>query len=61
MKLYAISLIIFWIIIIIFPDILAYLLAGFLISTWILMLLVSSWVNKKQSWVKMWKFKIVKE
>ena len=61
MKAYAISLILVWVIIIIFPDILAYLLAGFLIYTWIIMLFISNWVHKKQSWVRMWKFKITKE
>lgn len=61
MKAYAISLILFWIIIIMFPDIISYLIAGFLIYSWIVLLFISYSLWKKEPWVKMWKFKIVKE
>jgi len=61
MKLYAISLILFWIIIIVFPAILAYLIAWFLIYTWIVLLFIANTINKDQEWVKVGKFRIVKK
>jgi hypothetical protein len=62
MKLLPISLIIFWIIIIAYPEILAYLLWGFFIFIWINMLAFFWIFNKKsKSWenyVKFWNYKI---
>jgi len=61
MKLYAISLILFWIIIIVFPAILAYLVAWFLIYTWIVLLFIAYTLDKAQEWVKVGTFRIVKK
>ena len=62
MKLLPISLIIFWIIIIAAPEILAYLLWGFFIFIWINML-AFFWIFKKkdksgENYVKFWNYKI---
>ena len=64
MKLLGITLIVMWIIIIIFPDILAYLLAVFFLITWINILIASNkmwWAKKwKEDYVQFWKYKIFK-
>jgi hypothetical protein len=62
MKFLPISFIIFWIIIIAYPEILAYLLGWFFIFMWINMLAFFwSFKKKDKSWdsyVKFWNYKI---
>ncbi len=64
MKVFAVGLIVFGLIIVYFPDILAYLLGGFFVFLGVNMLLIS-WVfgTKKSSsggeeFIKFWKYKI---
>jgi len=59
MKTIPISLIIFWIIIIIFPKIIAWLIWWFLIFVWINILIFMKVQKKwKDDYVKFWKYKI---
>lgn len=59
MKIFPIALIIFWIIIIKFPEILAYLIWGFFIFIWFNILLFF-WFrkNSEENYVKFGKYKI---
>lgn len=50
MKTIPISLIIFGFIIIIFPDILSFLLGGFFIFLWINILLINKVISKNKNW-----------
>lgn len=66
MKFLSIFLIIFWLIIIIYPEFLAFLIGIFFMFIWLNMFLVSlrfgKWVN--QSWeefVRFWKYVIYKK
>lgn len=66
MKFLSIFLIIFWLIIIIYPEFLAFLIGMFFMFIWLNMFLVSirfwKWVN--QNWdefVKFWKYVIYKK
>lgn len=62
MRIFPIALIIFWIIIIVFPAILAILLWGFFIFVWLNILIFfksMKWGNKsKEEYVKFGKYKI---
>lgn len=62
MILFSIFLIIFWIIIIIFPELLVYLIWGFFIMIWINILLANVFFIKKakkdENYIKFWKYKI---
>jgi len=59
MKPIPVALIIFWIILIKFPEIIAYLIWGLLIFIWVNMLIFMRAVKKwKQDYVKFWKYKI---
>lgn len=61
MKILPLVLIIFWIILIVFPDIIAYLLGWFFVFIWINMLLLGwmFWKKENKEWyVKFGKYKI---
>lgn len=63
MKLIPILLIIFWIVVIAAPEILAYLIWWFFIFIWLNMLFFSlaftkKWKGSKESYVKFWNYKI---
>ena len=59
MKIIPIALIIFWIIIIKFPEIIAYLIWWFMIFIWINILIFSKMVKKgKEDYVKFGSYKI---
>ncbi len=59
MKFFPIILIIFWVIIIMAPEILAYLLGGFFIFVWLNLLLFFGFKKKaSESYVKFWNYKI---
>ncbi len=62
MKLFPVSLIVFWIILIVFPEIIAYLLGGFFVFLGINMLLITASFGKKKSggdeFIKFGKYKI---
>lgn len=62
MKPFAIFFILFWIIVIIFPKFLAYLIGGFFVFIWISMLSVwsmfNSKKNKEENYIKFGKYKI---
>jgi len=64
MKVFGITLLIMWAIIIAFPDILAYLLAVFFIISWINLIIawskMWSFKNWKEEYVQFWKYKIFK-
>lgn len=61
MKIFPLVLIIFWITLIIFPDIIAYLLGWFFVFIWINMLFLGWLFSKKENkewYVKFGKYKI---
>lgn len=60
MKIFAFILILFWIIVIVNPDIIAYLIWGLVIFIWINILFFSLFVKKerKETFVKFWDYKI---
>jgi len=62
MKLFPVTLIIFWIILIVFPEIIAYLLGWFFVFIGINMLLITTSFGKKKSgddeFIKFGKYKI---
>ena len=59
MKTIPLLLIIFWIIIIVFPEIIAYLIGGFLIFIWLNILIFSRMIKKwKNKYVKFGDYKI---
>lgn len=59
MKTLPVLLIVFWFIIILAPEILAYLIGGFFIFVWLNMLIFIKKVKwSKEDYVKFWKYKI---
>lgn len=62
MKPFAILLIIFWIIVIVFPTIIAYLIWSFFIFIWINILMFFRQITSKkwEQYVKFWDYKIYK-
>lgn len=61
MRIFPIWLIIFWIIIILAPEILAYLIGGFFIFIWLNILIFFKWIKSKKDgsdYVKFWNYKI---
>jgi len=65
MSAFWILLIISWLIIIFFPQIIAYMLGGLLIFFGLNIVLakfmISRWKNKEEDYVKFWKYKIYKD
>ncbi len=63
MKLFALFFILFWVIIIIFPEFLAYLIGFFFVFVWVSMLSIWSMFNfgkksKEDNYIKFGKYKI---
>ncbi len=59
MRLFPIFLIVFWVIILIAPEIIAYLIWGFFIFIWLNILLFIRPIKwEKESYVKFWNYKI---
>ena len=59
MKIFPILLIIFWVVVIIAPEILAYLIGGFFIFVWLnILVFFRSIKGSKENYVKFGKYKI---
>ncbi len=63
MKIFPIILIVFWLIVITFPEFLAYLIGGFFVFIWLNMLFIWFAFSKKtksgeDNYIKFWKYKI---
>lgn len=63
MNFFSIFLIIFWLIIIKFPEIISYLIGWFFVFLWINILIMNLLFKKRSnsSYVKFWKYKIFKD